>query len=163
MSNEVIGQKTKRGCYIYLLPAPKPQKSARDAKKTGPLGRGLILWNGNQPSSAFLFALRVPPTGCPASVVSSVSDDSTGMGRYGPHYRRQPTQRRGPEVSTTISRTGISGRQNRPGPSFCPDISVVNPILSPFMSASCSSVVWAVSAHPRPISSNLRDSILTHF
>ncbi len=64
---------------------------------------------------------------CPASVASSVADDSEGMGRYGPHYRRQPTQRRGPEVSTTILRTEISGRQNRLGPYFCPYISVVNP------------------------------------
>ena len=36
-------------------------------------------------------------------------------------------------------------------------------IPSPFVSARCSSVVWAVSAHPCPISSNLRDSILTYF
>ena len=38
------------------------------------------------------------------------------MGRYGPHYRRQPTQRRGLEVSTTMWRTEISGRQNGSGP-----------------------------------------------
>ncbi len=73
---------------------------------------------------------------CPASVAASVSDDSAGMCRYGPHYRRQPTQRGGPEVSTTILRTKYPVGRAGPDPYFCPDSSVVNP---------------PPSAHPREV------------
>ncbi len=52
---------------------------------------------------------------------------------------------------------------------FCwSDISVVSPIPpAPIVRYGRhyrrQTVAWAVSAHPYPISSNLRDSILTHF
>ena len=71
--------------------------------------------------------------------------------------RRSCDNRRIAGLSTQMGRAGLSREKAQETQKIL--------ILSHFMSARCSSVAWAVSAHPhpRPISSNLRDSILTHF
>ncbi len=80
-------------------------------------------------------------------------------------HTTEGNQRNGEGLESRQQYQGQEYLVGRPGPAHLsvPIFLSLILILSPFMSASCSSVVWAVSAHPRPISSYLRDSILSHF
>ena len=84
-------------CHLWIkLPSPDrkragpglAEKRRKRRKKDG------AAWEETRDSKQeptqlglFICAPRAPMR-CPASVVSSVSDDPAGMGRYGPHYRR---------------------------------------------------------------------------